>query len=635
MAVVKQTGQASGAVSDVNRAGRMPGGRQASAPDVDASPLQTVAAGILGGVSPMQLMSGIDAANRGLGNRSFLHWVGALRSGGHEAVTGSKLCAKVYPCKNRGGEQGAPLQMMGRKKKKPGAGSSDELQGHAGAGKTRDAGAGPDKEEAPEPVAAQPQLPGPSPKLEPGPGVMSSQAGAQETAPAQKKKKKSRVQVALNTLRDEGVEAFGRYIEAEIGEAALLGTLVERINRAENLGDVRAAALARVEARLRLLDSEEVAKVTGAVAPAQGLPPVLSQSLPLRLQAEEQAPHGLSEGQELERPVCAPVKYGLNLREEELFYACVHGETGRFKRRLRQVNVDVNIANNYGTLLVNATYYASVNIVKELLSRPEIDVNLATPVGATPLYIATQGNHAEVVKLLLGHTGINVNLATLHGITPLHMAAQYNHAEVAKLLLAAPGIKVDLRRPNGATALYTAVQANFPGIVEQLVRRGADANLALLDGKTPLYLAARRGYLEVVRILLHAPGIRVKHETGERLHPLEAAALQGHKDIVRLLLRNGADPNIKSSTGFTPLHVACVAGNTAIVEMLLQSGADPEVEAGEPGRVGQTACDLAELEGHREVASILKAHRRRREAASSRLEPPPVPGTEAETDAAQ
>ncbi len=620
MAVTKQAGQDSGAVSDTSRTVRAPGGRQATGPDVYASPLQTVAAGILGSVPPMQFISSIDAANRALGNRAFIQWVGELQSGGRKAAVESLTLPK----------QGAPLQMMGKKKKKPG-----------------DAGAGPDKESVPELVAAQPQVPDPSPEVEPGPGVMPSQAGPREEAPVEKKKKKSRVQVALNTLRGEGVEAFGGYIEEEIGEAALLRTLVERINRAGDLGGVRFEALARVEARLYLLDPGGGAGETGAVASAQGLPPrsLLSQGLPQRSLSLRKQGAG---GQEQEKAVCAPVKYGLSQREEELFDACVNGDYGRFKRRFRQVKVDVNIANNYGTLLINATYQGRVNIVKELLLRSDLDVNLATPLGATALYIAAQENYAEVAKLLLDHPGINVNLANKNGVTPLYIAAQKGSMEVVKLLLAAPGIKIDVRNREVATALHVAARNNFPGIVEQLVRWGADVNLTSYDGTTPLYKAVHYGYLEVARVLLQAPGTRVNQAIRERFFLLGAAVQQGHKDIVRLLLRKGADPNKKSSTGLTPLHVACGAGATAIVEMLLHFGADPDAEAREPGREGQgqTPYDMAEHGGHREVVSILKAHRRRRETVSSRLEQlslteapaedtrtaPPVPGTEVEEE---
>ena len=462
LAVAKKTGQDSGAISDVPRTGRAPGGRQVIHPDVYASPLQTVVAGVLGGVSPMQFVSGIDAAHQALGNRAFVNWVGALQSVGREAAA-----AGMAP----------PLQLMGKKKKKPGAspasagaGSTGNVEDHAGAGETGSAGPDRDEEALSEPISAQAEVSGSLPKEEPGRG--EGAAGEEK-----KKKKKSRVQGALNTLRGEGVAAFGAYIETAIGEEELLRTLVERIMRAEDLGGVRTEALGVVEGRLRLLDPEEGAGVAGTATSTQR--------------------------QEREIADMAPVKSELNRREKELFDACLKNDTGRFIRLIRHGHVDVNIMNKGITLLCGAAYLGQTNIVEELLRRPDTNVNLAMDDGATPLYIAAQEGHVKVVELLLARNGINVNPAKLpENAPPLLIAAQRGYQEVVKLLLAAPGIAVDMRQSDGATALFTAASQNLHGIVEQLVRRGADVNLGLSEGTTPLYIAIHKGHLGVARSLL-------------------------------------------------------------------------------------------------------------------------------------
>ena len=55
---------------------------------------------------------------------------------------------------------------------------------------------------------------------------------------------------------------------------------------------------------------------------------------------------------------------------------------------------------------------------------------------------------------------------------------------------------------------------------------------------------------------------------------LMRAADGGHKDIVELLLKNGADINKKNESGWTALTVAAENGNTDIVDLLLKNGAD-------------------------------------------------------------
>ena len=609
MAVMKQTGQDSEAVSNAPRSGLAPEGRHAVRPDVYASPLQAVAAGILNGVSPMQFVNGINAANQALGNRAFLQWVGEVQSGG----------------------EGAPLQLMGKKKKKQGAVEVEAGTGEQAAGAQGVTGSEAEGTVAPGPDTAQPQAPGAVPGVETEP--VEGAAGG-----AKKKKKISRVQMALNTLRAEGVAAFGAYIEAKIGEPELLRTLVERIMRADDLGGVRREALEVVEGRLHLLDPllPRVAGPEWAVG---------------RPGAGGRAPDAVNRGREPETAVIAPVKSNLGKRGEELFDVCVAGNVGRLKHLLRKVKVDVNMGCEYGTLLCCAAYDGRAEIVRELLSMPGIDVNLAQPPAATPLFLAAQEGHAEVVKLLLAAPGINVNLATLEWVTPLYIAIQEGYAEVVKLLLAAPGINVNLatlvggtplllatqlgdielvkpllaaqgvdidaQTPGGGTALAMAAQKNFPGIIEQLVRRGADVNLGLSDSSTPLGIAAATGHLEVARILLQVPTVDIDKATDIGITPLSIAAQRGHKNITRLLLRKGAAPDGADQTGVTPLHAACLYGHTAIVQMLLYFGADKDAEVEDPDCEGliYTPYSLAELGGHREEMSILAAHRRHGEAA--------------------
>ena len=71
--------------------------------------------------------------------------------------------------------------------------------------------------------------------------------------------------------------------------------------------------------------------------------------------------------------------------------------------------------------------------------------------------------------------------------------------EVVELLLDVPTVRIDARKADGATALFSAAQDNFPRIVELLINRGADVNLALDPGVAALGVAAHRGHIEVVR----------------------------------------------------------------------------------------------------------------------------------------
>ena len=593
--------------------------------------LRTVAVGILGGAWPFQFMDSINAANQQLGNRTFLRWVGGLRAKRLDWSRETDTCVSATEDQRGAGRQLtsiAPLQLMPKKRKKK-EGEMAEETAEKPAEATAEATARLGEQSELEPEATLPQV----------------QAGAGVVAAEKKKKKKTRAQVALHTLRADGVEEFGRYIHEEISESVLLHTLTERITRAENLSDKRDAALGVVEARLRAVDPESPPAVRQAAAPGRG--------------------------QVAEKAIVAPVKTALNKRETELFECCSKGNAGRFKHLLKHGPIDINMGSRFGTLLSLAAFKGCTGIVRELLGVPGIDVNLGQERSVTPLYFAAQQGHTEVVKLLLaarginvnlvtltdgttplciaafqgreeivkllltdpninvnahnvrgvtpllfaiqkGHTeivklllaasGINVNKALMYATTPLCLAAQYGQEEVAKLLLAAPNINVDARLNDGATALFSAAQAGFPGIVGQLVKHGADVNLLTNEATSPLCIAAKHGHVEVVRLLLQVPGILVNQATYAWVTPLCIAAKHGHVEVVRLLLQvPGILVNQATYAWVTPLCIATRQGHGDVVRSLLRKDADPNLGTDS----GLTPLHIACLRGHTAVVRML------------------------------
>ena len=275
----------------------VPGGTDAAGAGIADAPLQRVAAGILGGVPPQQFMDSIYTASQQLGNRAFLHWVGELRVSGQTAqsLADEAAAGPMLPAASRVTASG-PLQLMPKKKKKKTAAT---VEGESEVTTEASGGAGPGADVGVVPADSGGESPVPLPGSEDTPAPAQPEGSA---VAGEKKKKKPRVQVALNTLRAEGVEAFEAYIEAEIGETGPLLTLVERIIRAQNLGSIKDAALKAVGTRLRALDPEVGPGITAAIEPRPA--------------------------NDLERPVVAQAKTVLSKREADLFATCYKGRCG-------------------------------------------------------------------------------------------------------------------------------------------------------------------------------------------------------------------------------------------------------------------------------------------------------------------
>ncbi|RPA92068.1 hypothetical protein L873DRAFT_1711498, partial [Choiromyces venosus 120613-1] len=118
-------------------------------------------------------------------------------------------------------------------------------------------------------------------------------------------------------------------------------------------------------------------------------------------------------------------------------------------------------------------------------------------------------------------------------------------------------------------------------------------------GCTPLVWAIRRGYEEVVRLLLDSADVDADSMGIDRRMPLHWAAAKGDEGIVKLLLeRNEVSPDSPAIDGQTPLFYAVNEGHENIVKLLLERG---DVNPNSPAIDGQTPLFCAVNEGHENI----------------------------------
>ena len=189
---------------------------------------------------------------------------------------------------------------------------------------------------------------------------------------------------------------------------------------------------------------------------------------------------------------------------------------------------------------------------------------------------------------LLGATDAN-------GTSALLLAYYHGKAEVANTLLT--------HRPD--LSLYEAATVGDASRIRELAAAGTDLNAYAHDGFTALGLAAFFKRPDAVRALLDLGADPLLGSKPAGFTPLHSAVAddtgRAAKDIVRMLLDNGGDPNAANATGGTPLHTAAFTGDVAMVQMLLAAGGNANIKNDK----GLTPLDLARDRNNTEAAALL------------------------------
>ncbi|XP_043246752.1 ankyrin repeat and SAM domain-containing protein 1A-like isoform X1 [Amphibalanus amphitrite] len=135
------------------------------------------------------------------------------------------------------------------------------------------------------------------------------------------------------------------------------------------------------------------------------------------------------------------------------------------------------------------------------------------------------------------------------------------------------------------------------------LRRGPGPNIQDPSGYTALHHAALNGHRDVVALLMsHEASVNLADHRGST--PLHLAAWTGSVEVVRTLITHGpgiANVDCVNKDHETPLHSACQYGHTAVVRLLLEHSCDASV----PNCRGETPLDLAAQYGRLEAAELL------------------------------
>ncbi|NXO94819.1 ANKR6 protein, partial [Certhia brachydactyla] len=144
--------------------------------------------------------------------------------------------------------------------------------------------------------------------------------------------------------------------------------------------------------------------------------------------------------------------------------------------------------------------------------------------------------------------------------------------------------------------------AAYKGQVEnvvQLINRGAKVAVTK-HGRTPLHLAAYKGHLHVVQVLLKAGCDLDIQDDGDQT-ALHRAAVVGNTDIIATLIQEGCALDRQDKDGNTALHEACWHGFSQSAKVLVKAGANVLAK----NKAGNTPLHLACQNSHSQSTRVL------------------------------
>jgi ankyrin repeat protein len=282
-------------------------------------------------------------------------------------------------------------------------------------------------------------------------------------------------------------------------------------------------------------------------------------------------------------------------------------------RLLINAGADINIQTNDKSSALHLAIERNYQFVTQVLIKAKAAPSLRNNKNMTPLMVAVQSGNLPIVKKL-AKLPQNLDLKQENGWTALHFTAYSESkggdktlAKIADVLIAA-GADLNSKINTGETALSVAIGNEYPLVATTLLNARASVDLTDNNGWTPVMLAVYLGKIDIIKQALplssdlnikNSDGWAALHLTANN-HSYGGDALQAK--IATLLIKNGANVNLRTREGSTALHFAAANNQIEVLKALLATNASINIR----NHKGWSAKDEATKAKNTQIVRLLK-----------------------------
>ncbi|XP_047312179.1 potassium channel SKOR-like [Impatiens glandulifera] len=202
------------------------------------------------------------------------------------------------------------------------------------------------------------------------------------------------------------------------------------------------------------------------------------------------------------------------------------------------------------------------------------------------------------VKQLESDINIHIGKQEAELALRFNTAAYYGDLPQIKELIRV-GADPDKSDYDGRSPLHLAASRGYEDVVMFLIQSGVDINAKDKFGNTPLLEAVKNGHDRIASLLRYEGGASLKVDDAGGL--LCTSVVRGDADLLKRLLANGLNPDSSDYDNRTPLHIASSQGLYFMAKLLLESGASVFIK----DRWGNTPVDEAETCGNKSMVKLL------------------------------
>ena len=143
-----------------------------------------------------------------------------------------------------------------------------------------------------------------------------------------------------------------------------------------------------------------------------------------------------------------------------------------------------------------------------------------------------------------------------------------NQEDQAIVIIGKSEFNLEITDSDGRTLLHHAIIDNSYKIAEALLIKGVSSSCSDKRGWTPLHFAAQNNNIETTKLLLsYNPTIDAKDEYGNNVIWRATYAFKGVGELIKLLLANGANPNLTNNNNVSAIDLANRIGKDSLIEL--------------------------------------------------------------------